>query len=71
MAETRPPAGGEVLAAKVVEHWRAEPSVLEPLHGLGIFADPWLDSVTARDAPLPPSSVVALAVNLVAALHRD
>ena len=68
--ETRPPAGGEVLAAKVVEHWRAEPSVLEPLHGLGVFADPWLDSVTARDAPLPPSSGVALAVNLVAALHR-
>ena len=68
--ETRPPAGGEVLAAKVVEHWRAEPSVLEPLHGLGVFADPWLDSVTAREAPLPPSSAVALAVNLVAALHR-
>ena len=67
--ETRPPAGGEVLAAKVVEHWRAEPSVLERL-GLGIFADPWLGSVTARDAPLRPSSRIALAVDLVAALRR-
>ena len=33
--ETRPPAGGEILADKVVAHWRDDPGALEPLHRPG------------------------------------
>ena len=36
----RPPAGGEILAGKVVEHWRANPALLDPVRALGIFREP-------------------------------
>jgi asparagine synthase (glutamine-hydrolysing) len=64
----RPPAGGELLAAKVVAHWRDNPALLDPLDGLAVFDKSWLDAmVTSEDAPA--SSAVALVVNLLGALQ--
>ena len=62
----RPPAGGTVLAAKVVEHWRADPATLEPLGALGLLRDGWLESMLAGRLEPRPSSVSFL-TNLVAA----
>lgn len=58
---TRPPAGGEIMAAKVLAHWRADPADLSLL--AGILRPDWLDQVVAGDrTPVP--STVALMVNL-------
>jgi len=65
--EARPPAGGEVLAAKVVEHWRADPTALEALGGLHVFRAGWLEALVTDGATPAPSSAVALMVNLIAA----
>jgi len=67
--QTRPPAGGEILAAKVVAHWRENPALLEPLEGLDVFQKGWLGALLAGD-DAPPSSAVALMVNLTGALGR-
>jgi asparagine synthase (glutamine-hydrolysing) len=67
--ETRPPAGGEILAAKVVEHWRDDPGALGPLEGLGVFSQAWLDALVSG-ADTPPTSAVALMVNLVGAVDE-
>jgi asparagine synthase (glutamine-hydrolysing) len=65
--ESRPPAGGELLAQKVVAHWREHPSLLEPVAGRDVFDAVWLDAmVDGRHEP--PPSAVALLVNLLAAL---
>jgi len=62
----RPPAGGTVLAAKVVEHWRDEPGLLEPLATLEFLEQDWIDGVlTGRVEPRPSS--VAFLTNLVVA----
>jgi len=65
--ENRPPAGGELLAAKVVEHWRAEPAVLEPVLDLDLVHPDWIGRVLEGDS-VPPTSAVALLVTLSAAL---
>ncbi len=66
---TRPPAGGEVLGVKVTEHWRARPTLLDPVRSLGVFRDSWLDQVlTGRRSP--QASTVALLLNLAVALER-
>jgi asparagine synthase (glutamine-hydrolysing) len=62
----RPPAGGEVLAARVVSHWRDEPATLERLVPLAVFREDWLEAVVKGEA-VPPPSAVALMVNLLAA----
>lgn len=59
----RPPAGGEILAGKVVEHWRANPSVLDTARAIGVFREPWLDGVLAGEVD-PSPSAVALITNL-------
>jgi asparagine synthase (glutamine-hydrolysing) len=59
----RPPAGGEILAAKVVEHWRANPGALDPARAIGVFREPWLDDVLSG-AVDPSPSTVALITNL-------
>jgi asparagine synthase (glutamine-hydrolysing) len=59
----RPPAGGEILAGKVVEHWRANPEVLDPTRAMGVFRDQWLDGVLAGEVD-PSPSAVALVTNL-------
>jgi asparagine synthase (glutamine-hydrolysing) len=63
MRANRPPAGGEILAGKVVEHWRANPEVLGPARAIGIFREAWLDDVLAGAAD-PSPSAVALVTNL-------
>jgi asparagine synthase (glutamine-hydrolysing) len=64
--ETRPPAGGEILAQKVVAHWRANPSLVDPLGRLGVFDQRWLEELLAGDGT-PPTSAVSLMVNLLGA----
>ncbi|MCL3817854.1 asparagine synthase-related protein [Aeromicrobium wangtongii] len=63
---TRPPAGGEILAAKVVDHWRAHREILDPVRELDMFRPSWLDDVVMGRRSADPSSV-ALLVNLVVA----
>jgi asparagine synthase (glutamine-hydrolysing) len=63
----RPPAGGTVMASKVVEHWRAQPATLAPLGTLGYIRHDWVDSVLAGRVEPRPSSV-ALLTNLVVAI---
>ena len=59
----RPPAGGEILARKVVEHWRAHPALLDSTRAIGIFREPWIDQVLAGDVD-PGASAVTLMTNL-------
>ncbi|TFD84567.1 hypothetical protein E3T61_19120 [Cryobacterium lactosi] len=62
----RSPAGGPVLAAKVVDHWRRHPELLSAAH-LSPFVRPaWIDGVIdGRVAPKPSS--VAFVTNLIVA----
>jgi asparagine synthase (glutamine-hydrolysing) len=62
----RAPAGGEMLAAKVVEHWQSDPELLEPLRKLDIFDLKWLEGVI-EGRVIPRSSSVSFMVNLIAA----
>jgi asparagine synthase (glutamine-hydrolysing) len=65
----RPPAGGTVLAAKVVEHWRQCPSIVN-LASLGNFVrTAWLEEVLAGRTQPRPSSVAFIA-NLITATSR-
>jgi asparagine synthase (glutamine-hydrolysing) len=59
----RPPAGGEILARKVVEHWRADPATLDSARAVGIFREAWIDQVLAGEVE-PGPSAVALLTNL-------
>ena len=63
MRANRPPAGGEILARKAVEHWRANPGLLDSLRQTGVFRDTWVDEVLAG-AVDPAPSAVALMTNL-------
>jgi asparagine synthase (glutamine-hydrolysing) len=64
--QSRPPAGGEILAGKVVEYWRENPSTLGRIAALDVLRQDWLDNVVAGDQS-PPASAVALLVNLIGA----
>jgi len=60
----RAPAGGEVLAAKVVQHWRQHPELLAVPAALPFVSQQWVDEVLqGRIEPRP--SAVALLTNLV------
>lgn len=63
----RPPAGGAVLAAKVVAHWRSQPEILSSLPQSSIVNNAWLDKVLDQTIQPRPSSVAFL-TNLVVAL---
>lgn len=65
----RPPAGGDLLAAKVLEHWRANPTVVEGLFSLAFLNRDALEEALAGGRALRPSSM-ALLVNLVEATSR-
>lgn len=66
---TRPPAGGDVLATKVVEQWRRDPAMLDGALSLDVLDESWVDQVVSgRIAPAP--STVAFILN-VAALRPD
>jgi asparagine synthase (glutamine-hydrolysing) len=62
----RPPAGGPVLAAKVVEHWRNNPNELSAVKNVGVVRQSWLDEVLSSKRQ-PEPSTVALLVNLAVA----
>lgn len=62
----RAPAGGEILGAKVVEHWQMNPELVEPLRKMDIFDLEWLDGVM-EGRVIPRSSSVSFMVNLIAA----
>ena len=65
--DARPPAGGTVMAHKVVEYWRDHPGTLHPLSGLDFVSDDWVEGVLAGRIDPRPSSV-AFVTNLVVAL---
>lgn len=62
----RPPAGADVLASRVVEHWRATPSELAGVAQLGVFDAGWLERLVEGSVDAGPSTV-ALLVNLCVA----
>lgn len=62
---TRPPAGGAVLAAKVVEQWRREPALLHGALGLGVLDEAWVERVVAGQVD-PAPSTVAFVLNVAA-----
>ena len=61
--DTRPPAGGAVLAAKVVDQWRRDPGLLHGAVGHDVLDEAWLDQmVSGRIDPAP--STVAFVLNI-------
>lgn len=66
-ADHKPPAGGAVIAAKVVEHWQDRPSVLDCLAGAEIVRPEWLEQVVGGQLR-PDPATVAFVMNLLVAL---
>lgn len=62
----RAPAGGVTLAAKVVEHWRENPAIVEQSAVLSFIRESWMDDVLNTRLQPRPSSV-AFVTNLVVA----
>lgn len=56
----RPPAGGELLAAKIAEFYRAQPDRLDAARAAGVFRSDWLDAVAAGTAAVDPASAAML-----------
>ena len=59
----RPAVGAEVLARKVVAHWRHEPQLLDGIRCSGIMSERWIEDLLAGVTEAEPSAV-ALLVNL-------
>jgi asparagine synthase (glutamine-hydrolysing) len=62
----RPPAGGSVLAKKVVEHWRQHPELLSAPEFSSFLQPGWIDGVIDGRVEPRPSSVAFL-TNLIVA----
>ncbi len=62
----RPPAGASVLAAKVVDHWRANPHLLAETAKSGFLREDWLAALPDGGQRVPAATVGLLA-NLQAA----
>jgi asparagine synthase (glutamine-hydrolysing) len=60
----RAPAGGELLARKVVEHWRAQPDILASAAATPFLDAAWVERV-ASGAVMPRPSSVAFVANLL------
>jgi asparagine synthase (glutamine-hydrolysing) len=61
--DTRAPAGGAVLAAKVLQQWRHDPGLLHGAMGYDVLDQAWLDQViSGRIDPAP--STVAFVLNI-------
>ncbi|MBB2890151.1 hypothetical protein [Flexivirga oryzae] len=60
----RPPAGGDTLTTLLTEHWRRNPSLLDPVRKTRVFDDQWLDGMLAGAAADP--STTALLASMVA-----
>jgi asparagine synthase (glutamine-hydrolysing) len=54
---TRPPAGGAVLAAKVVEEWRRDPALLDGAVEYRVLDETWLDRMVSGGIEPAPSTV--------------
>ncbi len=67
--DTRPPAGGAVLAGKVVQQWRREPALLRAALVHDVLDEAWIERVAAGEVD-PAPSTVAFVLNL-AALGAD
>ncbi|WP_426516472.1 hypothetical protein ACPPVQ_17890 [Diaminobutyricibacter sp. McL0618] len=69
----RPPAGGDVLAQKVVQRWRQEPHILDPLGATDFVSEKWLRDMLAGAIEPRPSSVGFLTNVIVATAgsHTD
>ena len=66
----RAPAGGDVLAAKIVEYWRSAPETLSPLLAHDFVSPAWVDGV--RDGTVVPRpSAVAFVTNLLVAADGE
>lgn len=63
---TLPPAGGAALASGIVRHLQSAPETLDPLRGLGVFAESWLDELASGRVTAQPATL-AFVVNLLAA----
>ncbi len=60
----RAPAGGATLSAKVAEHWRAHPEIVDRSAFMSFLSEAWLNDVLdGRTEPRPSS--VAFVTNLV------
>lgn len=64
----RPPAGAELLAKKVVEHWRNDPDAISSLERCPIVDSAWLTALVQGRHDAPPSTIAFL-VNVTAALE--
>lgn len=62
----RPPAGGEILAGLVVQHWRQDDRVRSALGATGLVDERWLDVMMAGELEPRPSTVGFL-TNLIVA----
>lgn len=65
----RPPPGTTILAAKLTEHFRANPGVLEPARETGFLDESWMDGIVGGRVEPSPASL-ALLMNLLAAGDR-
>ena len=66
----RAPAGGTILSAKVVEHWRSHPGTVAALAELSFVSQDWVSGMLeGRITPRPSS--VAFVTNLVVATGTD
>ena len=62
----RPPAGGDVLARKVVEWWRQDRGALDPLRTTEFVNEQWLEDMLSGEVEPRPSSVGFLTNMIVA-----
>ena len=66
----RPPAGGLVLAGKVVEHWQNHPELVHSADLASFIRPEWIDGMLSGTVVPRPSSVAFL-TNLIAAARPD
>jgi asparagine synthase (glutamine-hydrolysing) len=62
----RPPAGADLLADRVVQHWREYPDSLDPARAVGVLDERWVEDVL-RGERTPRPSAVGLVSTLVSA----
>lgn len=69
---TRPPAGGSVLADKVLTQWRRQPDLLDRAREHAFLDESWLDRVVAGEVAPDPSTVAfVLNVASLPVVRRD
>ncbi|GAA1822130.1 hypothetical protein ACFFOM_17170 [Microlunatus capsulatus] len=65
----RPPVGGEVLAARVLTHWRQNPQLLDESRKTGFLDERWVDDLVTKDVAATPSTVAFLTSLVVTSGH--